>query len=135
MIKKINHIALVVPHLGEAKSFWVDVMGLTLTHEEHVASQQVDVAFLPVDGSNIELLQPTEPDTGVSKFLNKRGPGMHHICFEVDDITSALDQLRAADVPLIDETPRVNEDGKQYAFVHPKGTGGVLVELYQLAQS
>lgn len=134
MIKKINHIALVVPHLGEAKKFWVDVMGLTLAHEEHVASQQVDVAFLPVDGSNIELLQPTEADTGVSKFLNKRGPGMHHICFEVEDITVALDQLRAAEVPLIDETPRVDEDGKQYAFVHPKGTGGVLVELYQLAK-
>lgn len=133
MIKNINHIALVVPELSEAKQFWVDIMGLGLAHEEHVASQQVDVAFLPVAGSNIELLQPTEADTGVAKFLQKRGPGVHHICFEVDDIVAMLAQLRANEIPLIDETPRVAADGKQYAFVHPKGTGGVLVELYQLA--
>lgn len=133
MIKKINHIALVVPELGEAKKFWVEVMGLELAHEEHVASQQVDVAFLPVAGSNIELLQPTDSDTGVAKFLQKRGPGVHHICFEVEDIVAVLAQLHTAGVPLIDEAPRIAADGKLYAFVHPKGTGGVLVELYQLA--
>lgn len=132
MIKNINHIALVVSDLDGAKNFWATVMGLPIAHEEHVASQQVDVAFLPVSESNIELLQPTDEDTGVAKFLAKRGPGMHHICFEVEDIAQMLTALRQNDVPLIDETPRVSEDGKQYAFIHPKGTGGVLVELYQL---
>ncbi|MCP5100105.1 MAG: methylmalonyl-CoA epimerase [Chloroflexi bacterium] len=133
MLKRINHIALVVPELESAKKFWVDVMGLPIEHEGHVASQKVDVAFLPISESNVELLQPTDSESGVAKFLDKRGAGMHHICFEVDDIEAALSQLREGDVPLIDEEPRIGDDGKKYAFVHPKGTGGVLVELYQLA--
>lgn len=133
MLKRINHIALVVPELASAKRFWVDVMGIPLDHEEHVAEQMVDVAFMPLDGTNIELLQPTEQESGVAKYLDKRGPGMHHICFEVDDIEAALDELRRADVPLIDEVPRDGNHGKKYAFIHPKGTGGVLVELYQIS--
>ena len=132
MLKRINHIALVVPELESAKRFWVDVMGLPLDHEEHVAEQKVDVAFMPLEGTNIELLKPADQESGVAKYLDKRGPGMHHICFEVDDIDAALDELRQADVPLIDEVPRTGHDGKKYAFIHPKGTGGVLVELYQI---
>ncbi|KAA3662175.1 MAG: methylmalonyl-CoA epimerase [Chloroflexi bacterium] len=132
MLKRINHIALVVPELDSAKRFWIDVMGLPLEQEEHVAEQRVDVAFMPLDGTNIELLKPTDGESGVAKYLDRRGPGMHHICFEVDDIDAALVELRNASVPLIDEEPRSGHDGKQYAFIHPKGTGGVLVELYQI---
>ena len=132
MIKSINHIALLVPDLATAKAFWIDVMGLPLTREERVEEQHVEVAFLPVGESTIELLQPTDSNSGAAKFLQKRGAGMHHICFEVDDIAAVLAQLHNAGIPLIDETPHVDESGKQYAFIHPKGTGGVLVELYQL---
>lgn len=134
MIKKINHIALVVSDMAAAQRFWVEVMGMPLAHEAHVAEQRVDVSFIPVGESDIELLRPTDDGSGVAKFLAKRGEGMHHICFEVDDIAAMLAQLRQADVPLIDERPRQGEDGKQYAFIHPKGTGGVLVELYQLPE-
>lgn len=135
MLKRINHIALVVPDMGPAQRFWVDVMGLPLDHEEHVDAQQVDVAFLPLDECNIELLKPTDKESGVARFLDKHGAGIHHICFEVDDIDAALAELSQADVPLIDEVPRAGSDGKKYAFIHPKGTGGVLVELYQLGAS
>ena len=132
MLQRINHIALVVPDIEPAKRFWVDIMGLTLDHEDHVESQHVDTAFLPVGESNIELLKPTDEESGVAKFLDKRGPGIHHICFEVDDIDIVLTELRNAHVQLIDETARADGDGKKYAFIHPKGTGGVLVELYQV---
>ena len=133
-LKRINHIALVVPQLKTAKKFWVDVMGLSLDHEAHIAEQQVDVAFMPIENSNIELLQPTDLTSGVAKFLNKRGAGMHHICFEIDDIDAAIEELQAAEVPLINETPQLDAHGKKLIFIHPKGTGGVLVELYELPQ-
>jgi methylmalonyl-CoA/ethylmalonyl-CoA epimerase len=132
MIKKVDHIAVVVPNLDEATKFWVEALGLTLERVESVPREGVDVAFLPVGESEIELLQPTDPESGVARYLEKRGPGLHHICLEVDDIEATLARLRAAGVPLINETANVSESGKQYAFVHPKGTGGVLVELYQL---
>lgn len=133
MIKKINHIAIVVPELTAALDFWVAKLGLALGHVEDVPSQAVEVAFLPVSGTAIELLRPTDETSGVARYMQKRGPGIHHICFEVDDIVATLDQLRAEGVPLIDETATVGSDGRKYAFVHPKGTGGVLVELYELA--
>lgn len=133
MIKKINHIAIVVPELTAAIDFWVGKLGLALDHVEDVPGQAVEVAFLPVDGTAIELLRPTDETSGVARFMQKRGAGIHHICFEVDDIVATLDQLRAEGVPLIDETATVGSDGRKYAFVHPKGTGGVLVELYELA--
>lgn len=132
MIKKISHIAIVVPDLDEAMDFWVEALGLPLNHVEHVPDQGVDVAFLPSGESEIELLEPCEPDSGVARFMAKRGPGMHHICFEVDDIEYVLDRLRQADVPLINEEPTIGTGGKKIAFIHPKGTGGVLVELYEL---
>lgn len=132
MIKSINHIAVVVPELDEAMKFWVEALGLTLGGTEEVPNEGVNVAFLPIGGSNIELLRPTAPDTGVARFLEKRGPGLHHLCFEVDDIDATLDRLRALEIPLINEQPQVGHGGRRYAFVHPKGTGGVLVELYQL---
>lgn len=132
MIKKISHIAVVVPDLDAALNFWVDVLGLKLDHAEHVVNQGVDVAFLPAGESDIELLEPVDPESGVARYLQKRGPGMHHICFEVDDIEATLARLKAAGVPLIDEEPAIGTGGKKIAFVHPKGTGGVLVELYEL---
>ena len=132
MIKKVDHIAVLVPDLEEAKSFWVDALGLTLERVASVPEEAVDIAFLPVGDTEIELLQPTDPESGVAKYLAKRGPGMHHLCFEVDDIEAVLDRLRTAEVPLITETAKVGSGGKKYAFVHPKGTGGVLVELYEL---
>ena len=132
MIKKISHIAVVVPELEDAMAFWVDALGLNLSHVEHVADQGVNVAFLPAGESDIELLEPHDRESGVARYLQKRGPGMHHICFEVDDIEATLVRLKAAGVPLIDEEPTIGTGGKKIAFVHPKGTGGVLVELYEL---
>jgi methylmalonyl-CoA/ethylmalonyl-CoA epimerase len=132
MITKINHIAIVVPDLERGAQFWVQALGLDIAHVEDVPEQRVKVAFVPVGDSNIELLEPTDDQSGVARYLQKRGPGIHHLCLEVEDIEAALDGLRAAGIPLIDEEPRPGANGKKYAFVHPKGTGGVLVELYQL---
>lgn len=132
MIKKVNHIAVVVDDLATAMQFWVDALGLELAHKEHVASESVDVAFLPVGDSKIELLQPTDDESGVARYLQKRGAGMHHICFEVDDIEATLAKLKTAAIQLIDETPVMGADGRKYAFIHPKAANGVLVELYEL---
>ncbi|MCB8949027.1 MAG: methylmalonyl-CoA epimerase [Ardenticatenaceae bacterium] len=132
MIKKVNHIAVVVNDLEEAMHFWVDALGLELSHREHVASEAVDVAFLPVGDSKIELLQPVDNESGVARYLEKRGSGMHHICFEVDDIEAALQKLKLANVQLINEVPTVGADGRKFAFIHPKSASGVLVELYEL---
>jgi methylmalonyl-CoA/ethylmalonyl-CoA epimerase len=118
--------------LDEAMGFWVEALGLPLQHMEHVPEQGVDVAFLPSGDSEIELLEPVDPNSGVVRFMSKRGPGMHHICFEVDDIEKVLDNLRQANVPLINEQATIGTGGKKIAFIHPKGTGGVLVELYEL---
>ena len=131
MIKKINHIAIVVPDLKEGQKFWVDVLGLSVQRQEHVADQAVDVAFLPVGESEIELLHALDPDSGVAKFLAKRGPGVHHICFEVENLDEALAALKQANVPIIDEEPRIGAGNRRAVFIHPKGTGGVLVELYE----
>jgi methylmalonyl-CoA/ethylmalonyl-CoA epimerase len=133
MIKNINHIAIIVPDLEGAVAFWEGALGLKLARTESVPEEGVDVAFLPVGGSNVELLKPTVADTGVARFLEKRGPGIHHMCFEVDDIDATLAQLRDRNVQLINEQPQVGHGGRKYAFVHPKSTGGVLVELYQLS--
>jgi methylmalonyl-CoA/ethylmalonyl-CoA epimerase len=130
-IKKINHIAVAVNDIEEALPFWQEALGLVLDHKEDVPSQKASVAFLPVGESEIELVQPTSPDTGTAKFLAERGPGMHHLCFEVDDIEGMLAQLKAKGVRLINETPQELE-GRRMAFVHPRSTGGVLVELYEL---
>ena len=129
---KINHIAIVLPDLDESASFWLEALGLPLEKVETFPDQQVRAAVLPTGESHIELLTPTEEDSGVARYLEKRGPGLHHICLEVDDIGATLTRLREAGVPLIDEEPKVTEGGKQLAFIHPKGTGGVLVELYEL---
>jgi methylmalonyl-CoA/ethylmalonyl-CoA epimerase len=123
---------VLVPDLEEALAFWQDQFGLPLDHVETVSSMAVKIAFLPLGESEIELVQPTSQDSGLAKFLDKRGPGLHHICFEVEDISAKLSDLRSRGVRLIDENPVVMDDGRQLAFIHPKSSGGVLVELYEL---
>lgn len=131
MIKRIDHLAIVVESLEGALGFWRDALGLPVTRTETNAREQVAIAFLPLGESEIELLQPTEADSGIGKFLARRGPGMHHVCVEVGDIEAALARLAAHGVELINETPRQHEDGTRYAFVHPRSASGVLVELYE----
>ena len=103
-----------------------------MTELRDVHAERSRIAFLPAGETEVELVQPTSDDSGIAKYLAKRGPGMHHICLEVDDIESMLSQLKTKGVHLINEEPRTAEDGKKYAFVHPDSTGGVLVELYQI---
>lgn len=129
-ILKINHVAIVVPEIEGAVSFWRDALGLDLHHVEEVPSQKSQVAFLPVGESEVELVRPTSEDSGVAKFLADRGAGMHHLCLEVDDIEGMLAALKAKGVRLIGETAQ-QLDGRKVAFIHPKSANGVLVELYQ----
>ena len=131
-IKRINHVAVVVDDMDKSLTFWRDALGIEMQGMRDVPAEQSQIAFLPLAGSEVELVQPTTPDSGIAKYLAKRGPGMHHICLEVDDIDAMLAQLRSKGVRLINEQPRLASDGKKYAFVHPESTGGVLVELYEV---
>jgi len=131
-INKINHVAMVVENLEKALKFWEGQLGLELDTIETVESMEVRIGFLPVGESKLELVEPLGSDSGVARFLNKRGPGMHHLCLEVDDIRGKLEQLAGEGVRLINEAPEVLDDGRMLAFIHPESTGGVLVELYQL---
>jgi methylmalonyl-CoA/ethylmalonyl-CoA epimerase len=130
-IKKINHIAIAVKDVEESLKFWRDAMGLQVDHIENVPSQKSEVVFIPVGDSGVELVKPTSPDTGVAKFLEERGGGMHHLCFEVDNIDEMLNQLKEKGVRLINEIA-LELPGRKMAFVHPKSTNGVLVELYEV---
>lgn len=130
-ITKINHVAIAVPDLDASLTFWRDALGLAVDHVEDVPSQKSTVAFIPCGDSEVELVKPTTDDTGVAKFIAERGGGMHHLCFEVDNIDEMLVELKAKGVRLINETA-LELPGRKMAFVHPKSTGGVLVELYQL---
>ncbi len=130
-ITRINHVAVVVDDLEKSLSFWRDALGIELHELRDVPAEQSKVAFLPLEGSEVELVEPTTADSGIAKYLAKRGPGMHHLCLEVDDLAGMLAQLKARNVRLINEEPRIAADGRKYAFVHPESTGGVLVELYE----
>jgi methylmalonyl-CoA/ethylmalonyl-CoA epimerase len=130
-IKRIDHVAIVVGDIDAALGFWRDSLGLPLTHVEDVPDQEAVVAFLPSGDSEIELVKPTSGGTGIARFLANRGPGMHHICFEVSDLQGCLDELRDSGVRLINQEPIVGTAGKRIAFVHPESTHGVLVELYE----
>ena len=130
-IKKINHVAVAVADLDASLVFWRDAMGIELHHVEDVPSQKAAVAFLPVGESEVELVKPTSDESGLAKFVAEKGGGLHHLCFEVDDIEAMLEELKAKGVRLIDETAKVLP-GRKMAFVHPKSTGGVLVELYEV---
>ncbi len=131
-VKQINHVAIVVEDMEKSLGFWRDALGLELHELRDVPTEMSRVAFMPLAGSEIELVQPTSDDSGIAKYLAKRGPGMHHVCLEVDDIDGMMQMLKAKGIALINEEARVAADGKKYAFIHPKSTGGVLVELYQL---
>ena len=130
MIKKIDHIAIVVRGIEEALQVYEGALGFELASVKEVPEQAVRVAFLPVGESEIELVEPLTTESGVAKFLEKRGEGLHHICLEVEDIEAALQDLAAKGVRLIDEQPRQGAHG-QVAFLHPKSTHGVLIELIE----
>lgn len=130
-IRSIHHVAIVVQDMGASLSFWRDALGMQVSELRDIPAEQSQVAFLPTQGTEVELVLPTTRDSGIAKYLAKRGPGMHHVCLEVDDLTSMLAQLKARGIRLINEEPRRGSEGRQYAFVHPESTGGVLVELYQ----
>lgn len=131
-IKAIHHVAVVVEDMEKSLAFWRGALGIELHELRDVPAEKSQVAFLPLAGAEVELVMPTADDSGIAKYLAKRGPGMHHLCLEVDDIESMLAQLKAKGVRLINEEPRAGADGKRYAFIHPESTGGVLVELYQI---
>jgi methylmalonyl-CoA epimerase len=128
-VRGLHHIGVAVDDLDAAIERYRALFDATLEHRERVEEQGVEAASLHVGGSRVELLAPTGPDTPVGKFLAKRGPGMHHVAFEVDDVAGELDRLKAEGVQLIDETPRRGMFGLQVAFVHPEATGGVLAEF------
>jgi methylmalonyl-CoA/ethylmalonyl-CoA epimerase len=129
---QINHLAIVVERLDDALQFWRDALGLEFTATEENPGENVTIGFLKVGESAIELLQPTTEDSGIGKYLANKGPGMHHICLEVDDIRAAMARLRDHNIELINDEPKTREDGIEYCFIHPKSAFGVLVELYEL---
>jgi methylmalonyl-CoA/ethylmalonyl-CoA epimerase len=128
-ILRIDHIGIAVEGIDKSAGFWEKTLALPLEGREEIESQQVTTGFLPVGESEIELLESTYEAGPVTRFIEKRGPGIHHIAFEVDDIDHALKELKSSGVRLIDEVPRVGAGNKRIAFIHPKATGGVLVEL------
>ena len=130
MIRKVNHFAIVVRSIEEALQVYERALGLELAEVKEVPEQAVRIAFLPVGESEIELVEPLTAESGVARFLEKRGEGLHHICLEVDDIEAALQDLAAKGVRLIDEQPRQGAHGR-VAFLHPKSAHGVLIELIE----
>jgi methylmalonyl-CoA/ethylmalonyl-CoA epimerase len=127
----IEHLGIATRRLDEAIGFWREALGLEVVETEEVADQRVRVAMLPLGESRIELLEPTSEDSPIAKFLEKRGPGIHHIAVRVDDIRVALARLKEQGARLIDETPRTGAGGSLIAFVHPSSTNGVLLELVE----
>lgn len=127
----LEHIGIATRGLDEALAFWRDALGLEAVATEEVAEQKVRVAMLPVGGTRIELLEATEPDSPIAKFIDKRGPGIHHVAVGVPDIRAALARLKAQGARLIDETPRRGAGNCLVAFIHPSSAGGVLLELVE----
>jgi len=134
MVKKVSHVAIAVQSVEEAAKFYVEKLGLAVSGKEVVAGAKVRVGFIPVGETRIELVQPDSPDSPVTKFLETRGPGLQHICFEVDDVAAELARLDAAGVRLIDKVPHPGAHGTLVGFIHPSATGGVLIELSQQMQ-
>ena len=130
---RLNHLAIVVEDIQAALAFWHDALGLPLGSVQHSEGEEVDIAFLPLDSGEIELLAPFNETSGVAKYLAKRGAGMHHVCLEVEDIAATMQRLSVAGIELINDTPRQNSDGTKYCFIHPRSAFGVMVELYEKA--
>jgi methylmalonyl-CoA epimerase len=134
MGRKVSHIAIAVPNVDDAARFYSEKLGLKMVGREDVAGSKVTVGFIPVGETRIELVQPAAPDSPVAKFLETRGSGLQHICFEVDDVAAELKRLDAAGVRLIDKVPHPGAHGTMVGFIHPSATGGVLIELSQQMQ-
>jgi methylmalonyl-CoA/ethylmalonyl-CoA epimerase len=131
MLKKISHIGIAVTDIEAAAKFYTEGLGLKLGGTEEVGDQKVKVAFIPIGEVRLELVQPTSPDSPVAKFLEKNGPGIHHVAYDVDDVAAEVERLKAAGVKMVDEVPRMGAHNTKIAFVHPKGSGGVLTELVE----
>jgi methylmalonyl-CoA epimerase len=131
--RRIDHVAIIVHNIEQALTFYHDTLGITPREIKEVPTEQVRIAFLPMGGpggSEIELIEPTNPDSSLARFLEKRGEGLHHICLEVDDIDAALADMQAKGAPVLDKQPRRAAEGRAI-FLHPKGTNGVLLELVE----
>ncbi|MDO8671362.1 MAG: methylmalonyl-CoA epimerase [Dehalococcoidia bacterium] len=128
MIKKMDHIAIAVKDAEKAAKFYAEQLGIPVTHVQEIAFDKVKVAFIPVGDSEIELVEPMDPQGGVATFIERKGEGLHHICFEVDNIDSEIKSLTEKGVQMIDKQARKGAAG-MVAFIHPKSTGGVLIEL------
>lgn len=125
----VDHIGIAVKSIDEALKFWEGSLGIKCHGVEEVADQKVKTAFLPIADTEVELLEGTSPESPVSKFIEAKGEGIHHLAIRVDDLEAALEELKAKGVRLIDEKPRMGAGGARIAFIHPKATGGVLLEL------
>ncbi len=132
MSPSIHHIAIVVRDLDAALSLYRDGLGLEMSDRRVVPEEGVEIAFLSAGEGEIELLRPLDAESGVARFLEKRGEGLHHICLAVEDVAEEMARLKEAGAQLLSEEPRVNPEGVRYAFVHPKSAHGVLLELYQV---
>ncbi len=134
MLGRIDHIGVAVEDLDAALALYAETLGMPVVHRETVTEQGVEAILLDVGENHVELLAPLGPDTPVGKFLAKKGPGLHHVAYQVADIDATLAALKAAGTRLIDETPRIGIRGSRVAFVHPASTGGVLTEIVQPAE-
>jgi methylmalonyl-CoA epimerase len=133
MPRRIDHVAIIVRNIEQALVFYRDTLGITPSEIKEVPTEQVRIAFLPMggpNGSEIELIEPTTPNSSLTRFLEKRGEGLHHICLEVADIDTALAEMQEKGVPVLDKQPRIAASGRAI-FLHPKGTNGVLLELLE----
>lgn len=128
---ELYHIGIAVKDLEESMKFYGEVMGFKVDPPEEIPDRQVRISFVDVGGAAVELLEPTSPESAIAKFLEKRGPGIHHLCYRVDDVNAKLEELKAAGVRLIDEKARPGAHNTMVAFIHPASAGGVLTELAQ----
>ena len=133
MLSAIDHVGVAVEDIDSTLALYRGTLGMPLVHRETVAEQGVEAALLDVGDGHVELLQPLGPETAVGRFLERRGPGLHHVAYRVPSVSAALDALRTAGLRLIDETPRTGIRGSRVAFVHPSSTGGVLTEIVEPA--
>jgi len=129
MVKKIDHIGIAVKSIEEAKHLFENMLNLKIIGEEIIEEQKVKVAFIPLGDSELELLESTLPDGPIARFIEKKGEGIQHIAFKVDNLESILNELKEKGIRLIDEKPRYGAGGAKIAFLHPKSTNGILIEL------
>jgi len=131
MIRRIDHIGIAVKNIDDAAKLYTDALGLKVQDIELMESVGVKIAMIPVGESKIELIEPTNPEGGIARFIEKRGEGLHHLAFEVSDIEAALDLLKAKGIPLVDEKPRSGAGESRIAFLNPRGANGVSIELVE----